>query len=437
MSFVYNSAKLLLSAANWSAYDVRAMLVGPSYTPNPDHQFVSSVNGELTNGSYARKALSGKTASVDNVNDWAAYFANNPTWLALAGGEQVQRLIFFKQVTNDADSQLLYCMDLPFFTTAGEDRTVQFNGTPTSGLVFLLKNTLDAVQGPAGTKGDTGVKGDTGSAGPTGPAGPTGANGTNGTNGANGAMGSAGVTGTAGATGPAGSASSGVAPTDHDTTYSPVGLWQFDESLADASGGSHTLAMNSGTLVYTEIYPVLRALYLLPTDDLRYNTTGSTLLIAGDITIAMLLRPSLLPTSNSYLVTYGGGSSSSANNIQYSVGVGPAGLPLWRQAHGSGTVVSYSPTGFGMPSDLCHLAVTRTSNVVQFYLNGRVLGPASSALTAPDGGSTSVLFIGDVAGGSNVECCLHSLKIVASALTAAQVKGEYNRCLGAVFGQAP
>lgn len=434
MSFVYNTAKSLLSAANWAGYDVRVLLVGPGYAANPDHQFVSSVTNELTNVSYARKAISGRSVAIDNTNDWAAYLANNPTWTTLAGGEQVQRAIFFRQVTNDADSQLLYCMDLPLFSANGTDRTVQFNGTTTSGLVFLMKNTLDAVQGPPGDKGDTGAKGDTGPKGDVGPTGPAGANGTNGTNGATGA---AGPTGPTGATGATGSASSGVAPTDHDTTYSPVGLWQFDESLADASGGAHTLAMNAGTLVYTEIYPVLRALYLLPTDDLRYNTTGSTLFIAGDITIAMLLRPTLLPTASAYLLTYGGGSSSSANNIQYSVGIGPAGLPLWRQAHGSGTVASYSPTGFGIPSDLCHLAVTRTSNVVQFYLNGRVLGPASSALTAPDGGSTSVLFIGDIAGGSNVECCLHSLKIVASALTATQVKGEYNRCLGAVFGQAP
>jgi len=144
MSLIYNDAKATMNATNWAAYDVRAMLVGPSYTPNADHVFVNQVVGELTNGSYARQALLGRYGVVDTTNDLASFVANNPTWLSLAGGEQVQWLVLYKHVTNDSDSRLLYCIAVPPFTTVGDNCVIRFNNGLTSGVVFSL-------QGPPGS----------------------------------------------------------------------------------------------------------------------------------------------------------------------------------------------------------------------------------------------------------------------------------------------
>jgi hypothetical protein len=158
-SLIYNSAKATMNLANWSSYDVRAMLVGPAYTPDPDHVTVSQVAGELTNGSYARKSITGRFGTVDTVHDLVSYSANNPTWVALSGGEAIRHVIFFKQVTNDSDSQLLFCLALPASTAAGDNFVIQFNGGVTSGIVFELKATADPLQGPQGIPGPPGADG--------------------------------------------------------------------------------------------------------------------------------------------------------------------------------------------------------------------------------------------------------------------------------------
>lgn len=148
-----------MNAANWAAYDVRAMLVGPAYTPDPDHVYVNQAVGELTNGSYSRKSVTGRFGTVDTVHDLVSYSANNVTWLSLAGGEAVRHLLFFKQVTNDSDSLLLFCLQLTPFTSSGDNAVIRFNGGVTAGIVFELKSTADPIQGPPGPQGPPGDTG--------------------------------------------------------------------------------------------------------------------------------------------------------------------------------------------------------------------------------------------------------------------------------------
>lgn len=177
MSLIYNSAKALVNAANWLAYDIRILLLGPSYTPDPDHVYVSQLTGELTNGSYTRKTLDGRTANVNTALDQVEYGANNPTWAALAGGEQLKYLIIYRYNASDGAAQLLYCVTLPLTTADSSDRTIQFGGQVTAGTIFVLKNIDDPFTGPPGPQGEVGPQGPAGATGGPGATGPTGATG--------------------------------------------------------------------------------------------------------------------------------------------------------------------------------------------------------------------------------------------------------------------
>ncbi len=116
-----------------------------------------------------------------------------------------------------------------------------------------------------------------------------------------------------------------------------------------------------------------------------------------------------------------GGAASSRDRLQ------------WTSESGAGVDADYvanSNTTEDLPAQFTpvHLAVTRISNVVQFYLNGLPWGLPSSALTTPAGGTSGAF---NVSSGSNR---IFGLKIIASGLTAAQIKAEYNRTMGVAFG---
>ncbi len=127
-------------------------------------------------------------------------------------------------------------------------------------------------------------------------------------------------------------------------------------------------------------------------------------------------------------------NSSSPANTQYAIGVNTDGAPKWLHENTSSGAQIYQPTGVSMPIGLCHFAATRTSQVIQFYLNGQPFGDPSSALIAPNGGSTSVFRIGNHTGLTAI-AAIRSLKIVTSALSAAQIKNEYYLTLGNIYGR--
>lgn len=117
----------------WSTLDNtnhRWMLLDPDYEPNIAHVFVDDVSAnELTDGSYGRETLTGSSEVVDLVEGWVTYDADDPTWTALAGGEDIGYVAMFNLVTNDADSVMMYVTRLSF-TTDGSNFTpiVSSNG---------------------------------------------------------------------------------------------------------------------------------------------------------------------------------------------------------------------------------------------------------------------------------------------------------------------
>lgn len=235
----------------------------------------------------------------------------------------------------------------------------------------------------------------------------------------------------------------------HDTTHAPVGLWQFQGSLADASGNGFTLSVDAGSAEYSAFAQRILGVRL---NGLRLKRAHEALLtIPGDMTIGMFClfeeqpEPSVVGQATA-LVTYTGGTSdaSADYNYQYQldITVTPGRLMRWFSEHGVGVNDSYTlASHLPAPGVPFHLMATRTANVVQFYLNGTTFGAASAALTTPDGGTLTELYVGGTGGVGTLSTIsstlMASLIIIPSALTAAQVKTEYNRTMGPFLGGAP
>lgn len=224
----------------------------------------------------------------------------------------------------------------------------------------------------------------------------------------------------------------------HDSTFSPVGLWQFNETFNDTSGNAFNLTAETGTVAYGDIFPGVKGVILDGVTTLVYNTSTATLGRTGDITIEMLLNLNAY-TASKFLVSYSNSSSGgSTTNALYAIEMLNTGSTefTFMQENGSNSA-SRTSTFTNRPTldTLCHLAVTRTSDVIKVYLNG-VLVETSSALTTATGGGSSVFRVGSHSSrGSAPACVIASLKVVASALTGTQIAQEYNLTLGRYYGE--
>lgn len=134
-SGVYNGGKAGTAdgSINLGADDMRVLLVNASYTPNPDHKFVSSITNELSGTGYSRKALTTETVTQDDTNDRAAFSADNLTWTGANFGTP-RYAIVYKFNASDASARLFCWIDLGGTTvTNGGDYTIKFNNGSTSG----------------------------------------------------------------------------------------------------------------------------------------------------------------------------------------------------------------------------------------------------------------------------------------------------------------
>ena len=116
---------------------VKVMLVQNTYTPDRDHDFVSSITSgttkELTGGTgytggfggSGRKALTGKTIVKDNATDKAYWDATDSSWNAINSGT-IGYVVVIREVTADSDSPILVIIDVPDTATNGSDLTLQW-----------------------------------------------------------------------------------------------------------------------------------------------------------------------------------------------------------------------------------------------------------------------------------------------------------------------
>lgn len=123
-------ALLLSHGIDLLADTIKVMLVNTSYSPDPDHNFVSSITGgtskELSGTGYTagfggsgRKTLANKGVTQDDTNNVAFFDADDVTWSGIDAGT-VGFIAVIKEVTNDGDSPLLAVIDVsPDVTTNG------------------------------------------------------------------------------------------------------------------------------------------------------------------------------------------------------------------------------------------------------------------------------------------------------------------------------
>lgn len=122
---------------------LKIMLLKSTYTPNPDHKFVSDLtpatyecNATNYTGGYngaGRKTLSGLTVTEDTTNNRAVFDAADPSnWTALGGttDNTLQYAAIIKEITNDAASLVVAVLDFgTTFTTNGGDFGVSFSAS--------------------------------------------------------------------------------------------------------------------------------------------------------------------------------------------------------------------------------------------------------------------------------------------------------------------
>lgn len=128
-------AGLDLLMQDWTAQTYRFMLLDSTAAPDPSADtYVADVSAdELADGSYARQAAAGKAraavlpASALDVG-YVRFDCTNPSWVTLAGGEQVGWVVLFRLVTTDADSPLVLAWRVAW-TTDGTTWTPQVAAT--------------------------------------------------------------------------------------------------------------------------------------------------------------------------------------------------------------------------------------------------------------------------------------------------------------------
>jgi len=227
-------------------------------------------------------------------------------------------------------------------------------------------------------------------------------------------------------------------PAKFDTTHTPIALYHFDGDANDYSGNGFNLT--SGTATFTQVDPTTgrKALYLGNTISRPSNDAALT--ITGDVTIQVIAKmvgtPSGITTA---FLSFTASGETLATNTMYQLGFSGVSDLRWIHESGAGAADSillatdaalmpFSPFTIG------YFAAVRASNVVTIYFNGLPYGSPSGTFTAASGGTSAVLTINPSTATTFI--CLGA-KIVNSALSAADIKAEYNRTMGVAFGTIP
>jgi hypothetical protein len=237
----------------------------------------------------------------------------------------------------------------------------------------------------------------------------------------------------------------------HDTTYNPVGLWQFQGDLNDSSGHGFSASVDAGELGYEVMAQRLLGARF---NGLRLSGPSATLLaLRNDMTIEFFgsfedQGPvgsfAAVPAAGTtgIAISYTGGTSDVASDVNYlyQISFPDVRRIQWFSEHDVGVNDTFVPSQMVMPppGQLFHCAAVRQNSRVQFYLNGAPYGTLSPSLFAPTDGANSRLWFGGVSGtgtptvGNNFS--LASVKLIATGLNADAVRGEYNRTLGPYLG---
>lgn len=141
MSLIYNvyKAKVMRGEHILHSQVIKVMLVTSAYVANPDDDFASTpaafeVVGTGYTGGFGgsgRKTFTTKVTAVDDANNRGYFDADDLVWIGV-NGFTVAAMVFYKEGTSDADSDLIAYVDSGGFPKIanGSDLTVQWSASP-------------------------------------------------------------------------------------------------------------------------------------------------------------------------------------------------------------------------------------------------------------------------------------------------------------------
>jgi hypothetical protein len=222
----------------------------------------------------------------------------------------------------------------------------------------------------------------------------------------------------------------------HTTSYSPVGLWQFNTNKNDSSGNGLNLSLGAGAEIYAALGGTRLVGAFFNGASYFVHAYDALLKITGALTVEMLLAFPIAPVNATdyWILNFGAaGGGGEPNNILYSTYITSQIWGYWARKDAAVNIrweIAKYRSSVGLPN---HLAMTRSAGqVVKYYINGHLFG-TSGVLDTPTGGTASTLWIGcDNVGTARVPIgtIISSVKICASELTGAQILGEAQSTIG-------
>lgn len=140
-SFVYNRAKHLIfnQTLNLVTATVKVVLVKSSYTPNPDHDFVSELTpgtNELSGAGYSRLTLASKSITESDALNVAIFDAADISYTSINAGTAAYIVLMKDNGGADSGNDLIALIDTaatPIITN-GTDLTIAWDA---NGIVQL------------------------------------------------------------------------------------------------------------------------------------------------------------------------------------------------------------------------------------------------------------------------------------------------------------
>lgn len=230
----------------------------------------------------------------------------------------------------------------------------------------------------------------------------------------------------------------------HDTSHSPVALYQLDGNLHDTSGNSRPdLSLVSGTTRYCDLHPGMRGVYF---DNVtQFRVQHVSLQITGALTVQFfaslglkIVNGATLSSATMCFLSHAGNKSTSAEYELYSMKSYSSNCNPQYQAQSSihGTLIFRNTTeSFGMAGVHQHTLVRSASGTVTYYINGIAQAGSASPLDAPTDGGNGYLYLGGSSLGDEMLCAsaVSSVKICNVEFSPTDVLNSYNSTLGQLF----
>lgn len=217
-----------------------------------------------------------------------------------------------------------------------------------------------------------------------------------------------------------------------DTSFSPAGLYLFDEDVTDSSGNSRDLTVSSGAEQYAPFSHVKGDLAIpVGTAGVHFTQSDAAFRTLGAVSFMCVISPRALSGVIVLMACEAPGAAEADNanyalhlmddKLRYFCETGPAGADVFVTAEESLQIGQPQIVGF-----------TRNSggDEVKVFVNGYKVAENLST-TVPTGGGNATLSIGAGATGANQFIgVLGECQIITSELTEQQMADEAARLFG-------